>query len=332
MDSPMIFPELRHGLIWTPGDDGIAVRRHEQRFLLDPELGSIADLALIPSLLDGTRSIATIAQVTGVSPDDISELVRTLDEHDLLVSLPRHAAVSTHEFLAQLDLTVAAWRASLADHPLYAALHIGSAPPEILHGLLIETYHYVVAATQHIAAAIQGAAAGRNRRLLDDYYLEEREHYPLVLATLERLGIEATLVQDSVPSSSTRAVVRLLCDIGSRDTLAYMACLLLSEGRVGDCDRARTSFATIAAHYGCGDETFDPILSHLEDDVAAGHTGLLAEALDGIESLSTTTADRILGYVRELRDAWWQFHDSTLSYYSDPTNPLIRRPLSFWAL
>lgn len=73
------------------------------------------------------------------------------------------------------------------------------------------------------------------------------------------------------------------------------------------------------------------MIKHMMIDVAAGHKGLLEEALEGRESVDAEQAHRAVNYLHDLKHSFDQQHDEILKYYGD-FNYIPRLKVDYFSL
>ena len=70
----------------------------------------------------------------------------------------------------------------------------------------------------------------------------------------------------------------------------------------------------------------EPIYAHLDLDVKYQHSDLFQEILSLVPSIPAERASRVLDYGHQLVEHIWLWTENIDVYYSNPNNPLPRRP------
>lgn len=327
------YPRLRHCTMLDMGA-GTPLRLivGEEYFDLSEEEGARDDFLRLKSLLDGRHSLDEIAARTGLPMADVRGVVAALGACGLLRQEARLALVPAAELLPRLKATLAMWRRQIGYHKLFEGLVEGRLRREVLQGLFIETYHVVRLAAQHIATAVAAAEDPRLRDMLSAYLADELGHEGMLLETCVNLGCRRAHVTAAHPTVGTLSLVNMLCDLGRRDTLAYIAGTTLFEALPGDELEGEAGVAALAAGYGVPRAAFGPALRHLQMDAGAGHSSLLDQALDGADALPAERVHNIVNMLHDLKHAYDLHHDQILHYYGDISNYIPRPRVDYFSL
>jgi TENA/THI-4/PQQC family len=327
------YPRLRHCTFVFGRDDAtmtmIVGRDH---FQIGEEYGDREDFLNVKRYFDGRHSIDQISRITGVAEADVRAIVETFAELGLLRREEPTENVPVEQFLSRIDDTCLMWARQIGYHPLFERLVRGEARKEVFLGLVLETYHYVKSAGKHAAVALQLCDNPRYEKLLEEYLTEERDHSELFVTALERMGVPRNWTTEAHPIIGTMSLVNALCDIGRESTLAYIACTALFEARREDFEGAKASFEQMAQNYGYDADTVAPIIQHMADDVSAGHTSLIREALEGVETIPAREVHDIVNRLHDLKHSFDQQHADILLYYGDISNYIPRLKVDYFSL
>jgi pyrroloquinoline quinone (PQQ) biosynthesis protein C len=326
-------PRLRHCTIIGRSDrDGLTLVVGREYFELTKVQGSTEQFLALKRYLDGYHELAEISELTGMSIASVESVVAEMDRLGLFRQEQAMREIPRDQFLRRLDDTCEMWGRQIGYHRLYGELQTGSAPRDVFVGLLIETYHFVKSAPQHISVAVANANNPRWARLLSEYFVEEYDHGGLILETLARIGVPTDRVAASQPIIGTLSLINMLSEIARRSTLGYLACTALFEARRDDYEAGKSDFEAIGRAYGCSADDLAPVVSHVSADLDAGHTGLLADALEDVEAIDAASAHEAVNYLHDLKHSFDQYHDQVLSYYSDISNYVPRPQVDYFAL
>jgi pyrroloquinoline quinone (PQQ) biosynthesis protein C len=263
---------------------------------------------------------------------DVDAAVAALGACGLLRRETPLATVPAAELRPKLKATLAMWRRQIGYHKLFEGLVQGRVRVEVLQGLFIETYHVVRLAAQHIATAVAAAEDPRLRAMLSAYLADELGHEGMLLETCVNLGCRRGDVVAAHPTVGTLSLINMLCDLGRRDTLAYVAGTTLFEALPEDEREGEESVAELVRHYGVPAAAFGPALRHLQMDARAGHASLLDHALDGAADLPAERVHGIVNMLHDLKHAYDLHHDQILHYYGDISNYIPRPKVDYFSL
>ena len=303
-----------------------------EHFDLDPGEGNGHTLLRAKRYFDGRHNLHEASAALGVSPDELQDLSDQFAQLGFFREEPDVTEIRVPELLRSFDAANRSWIAQVGYHELFQRLESQTAPREVFLGLLIETYHYVRSASRHIGTALSACRNPRWSHLLAEYLAEEHDHAPLVLRTLEQLGVPQKAVLGSHPAPGTLALINMLSEIARSSTLSYFVAMSFVEARAEDAARGISSVQAVAQSYGFPAGGVESFLSHLLADVEAGHTNILEKALEGMTTVPRSEADAAANHLHDLKHGFDLFHDQILSYYSKPTNYLPRLPVDFNAL
>ncbi|HEX8153391.1 MAG TPA: iron-containing redox enzyme family protein [Thermoanaerobaculia bacterium] len=326
-------PRLRHGTIISRShENAVLAMVGDTCYDISVEEGSKETLLELKRYLDGTYTPEQIAASLGLPEEDVVEVVETFARLDLLADPVRTDRVARESFLRKIDQTVTMWRRQISYHPLFAALETGNARVEVLHGLMIETSHFVRSAPTHIATALAHCTDPRWRAMLTNYLVEECDHERYVLQVTTAMGYDPERVRSANPVIGTTSLIANLCRIARETTLGYFLCLRLLEGQAESRSQAIASLRHIAKRYGFGPEIVEPIARHALIDVEAGHASLLDEALEGFDALDAREVHLAVNAIHDLKHSLDQFYDQLLQYYVNPTSYVPRPLIDYFCL
>jgi pyrroloquinoline quinone (PQQ) biosynthesis protein C len=302
------------------------------QYEIGEEVGSLTKLLEIKRYFDGRHSIEEIAGITDVPIHDILRIVITFNRLGLLRKESTNSDIPTGAFIDQVASSCCMWRRQIGFHQLFGKLERVEVRPEVFVGLILETYHYVRAATHHISTAISHCGDPDMRSLLGQYLDQEHDHYELFIDALGRMGLERDQVVAAHPIIGTMSLINILCEIGRQNTLAYIACTSLIEARDEDVEGAKETIQRMAILHGFDKSVVQPLVSHMEGDVQAGHNSMLKKALARASSVNAKDAHCAVNCLHDLKHSFDQFHDQVLMYYSDISNYIPRLTVDYFSL
>jgi pyrroloquinoline quinone (PQQ) biosynthesis protein C len=326
-------PRLRHGTIISRSNvNAVVAMAGQSCYDIAIAEGSKETLLEMKRYLDGSYTAEEIAARLDLPKDDVEEVVRTFAALDLLADPAPADRVDRAGFLRKIDDTVTMWRRQISYHPLFAALESGAARIEVLHGLMIETRHFVSSAATHIATAIAYSSDPHWRAMLTRYFVEECDHERFALEVLVAMGYSAERVREANPVIGTTSLIGNLCNIARQTTLGYFLCMRLLEGQAESRLQAVASLRQIAGRYGYHADVVEPIVRHSVVDVEAAHASLLEEALRGRDSLDALEVHLAVNAMHDLKHSLDQFYDQILQYYANPTSYVPRPRIDYFCL
>jgi pyrroloquinoline quinone (PQQ) biosynthesis protein C len=330
---PLDYPQLRHcTFIGFDDDEPLTMVVGQDYYAISEEFGDRDTFFRVKSRFDGRHTIDQIAHATGVATEDVVAIVETFTELGLMQQREPLDLIPVPGFIAQIDASCEMWARQLSYHRLYAQLLRHECRREVFTGLLIETYHYVRSAPQHIATAIAGCGDDKVRHLLSQYFVDEWNHAPLILETLRQLGVNTAHVEAAHPTIGAMSLTHMLNAVGQAGTLNYLTATSLFEARDNDADAAEEAMRQIAKGYDFDPAALDSLFLHMRADIEMNHASLLSSALDPNGYVPAEAAHKAVNWLHDLKHAFDQFHDGVLLYYSDTANYLPRLNVDYFSL
>jgi TENA/THI-4/PQQC family len=327
------YPQLRHCTFVERNDtDKILMVVGQEYFEITEDFGPREQFLEVKRYLDGRHSIEEISRITGVLAEDIQSMVKTFTEMGLMRHEEPVDRLLKNSFLRRVEDSCVMWSRQIGYHRLYRLLERQEARQEVFLGLLIETYHYVKSAPEHIGIALAHCKNPYWKELLTQYLVEEYDHAELILQALENLGCPRQHIIDAHPIIGAMSLIHMLCEIGRKSTLGYLACTQLFEARREEFEVARNEFERICAGYGYDPKAVKPLIDHMRGDVIAAHSNLLAEALRDEQFVEAKEAHYAVNNLHDLKHAFDQFHDQVLQYYADISNYIPRLRVDYFSL
>ncbi|MBS2962394.1 iron-containing redox enzyme family protein [Actinocrinis puniceicyclus] len=326
-------PRLRHCTFFVPNSGAVLMIVGDQHFELEQQGADLKTFLNLKRYLDGRHTIAEISKITGVSVEDTVGIANAFAQQDLLRKEDESLEqIPTETFLKQIDKSTGMWTEQIGYHRLWSGLEKQDYRKEVFLGLVMETYHYIKSASRHVSTAISHCTDPAWQRLLSQYLAEEYDHAWMARECLVRMGMPAEQVDNAHPVIGTWSWINNLCQIAREDTLGYLACTKLFEARGMDTLEGAHTLQSLATAYGYPDGCMDPLVSHVEEDVRAEHTGLLEEALSDRTSVPAWQAHRAVNNLHDLKHSYDQYNDGIILYYSDVSNYIPRLKVDYFSL
>jgi pyrroloquinoline quinone (PQQ) biosynthesis protein C len=323
--EPFVTARIRHcTFIDNQAQDGTIMVAGKKYFEITGRHLTREQFMVISRYLDGGHTITEISAATGVSAYAVNALVESLHQIGAMEAREVPGTISVSDFVEAVEGACLTWGRQLGTHELFSGFNELSLRKEVFLGLILETYHYVKSASLHIATAIASSGDRRIEEVLAQYFVEEYGHGELLLETLEALGMRRQSVERSYPTGGTMAIVHMLCDMGRRNTIAYLAAMAFLEMRPNDFGSAAASIREICKGYGWPDEAMDRLIAHAGEDIEAGHSSLLAESLAHRTVITTDQADSAINCIHDLKHSFDQQYDHVIKYYSNISNHIPR--------
>lgn len=326
-------PRLRHcTFVERNNSDSLLMIVGTEYYELGQEIGDRQKFYEIKRYFDGRHTISEISNITDVPEEDITSIVSTFVENDLMRKEEKVDFISAQKFIDQIKESSQMWKKQIGYHQLFSRMYYKDVPKEVFVGYILENYHYVKSASKHISTAINHCNDPKYLDILNEYFVEEYDHTKLILQALENLGFSKEEVENSHPIIGTMSLINMMSDIARQDTLAYLTCTSLFEARKEEYESSKASLEKICENYGYTFEDIDPFIEHLRGDVEADHNSLLEEALEPHELIPANRAHFIVNCMHDLKHSYDQHHDQIIQYYSDPQNYIPRLKVDYFSL
>lgn len=334
LQDPTYKPQLRHCTFFAPDTGGpMLMIVGDQHFEIEQHGSDLESFLNLKRYFDGRHTIADMARITGVAEDDARAIVASFEEQGLLRDADATIGnIPADVFVKQIGVSTGMWSEQIGYHRLWSGLENQDFRREVLLGLVIETYHYINSASRHIGTAIAHCSDPDWQHLLSAYLADEYDHARLARESLVRMGLPEEQVLGAHPLIGTWSLVNNLCEIARNDTLGYLACTKLFEARGAESLEGGQTLRRLAAAYGYPEDCLDPLVSHVEADVVADHTGLLEQALAGRDAIEVARAHTAVNNLHDLKHSYDQYSDNIIYYYSDVSNYIPRLKVDYFSL
>ena len=331
--DPEFKPRLRHCTFFQPDEGPVLMIIGDEHFEITQTGADFDEFLNLKRYLDGRHTIKEISTLIGQPVNGVLDVVAAFGEQGLIrVEQRGLTEVPVPVFLDQVDKATGMWSEQIGYHRLWSGLVNHAYRKEVFLGVIMETYHYIKSASQHISTAIAHCQDPAWRQLLSEYLAEEYDHAHMASESLCRMGLTHAEVEDAHPVIGTWSLINNLCEIARRDTLGYLAATRLFEARGGETLEGAHALQDMAESYGYPADCLSPLVSHVEIDVVANHTGLLEEALQGRACVPAAQAHRAVNNLHDLKHSFDQYHFGIIGYYSDISNYIPRLKVDYFSL
>jgi pyrroloquinoline quinone (PQQ) biosynthesis protein C len=232
---------------------------------------------------------------------------------------------------AGLEKLVESWMTAIDGHELWRVLAEEPTMP-LVHGWLIENYHYVAGIWQHCGAAISTCPDPLIRGDLVKHLTEEFHHGRMFLRGINRAyrGRDHGLTPDLMrPLPTTVAFIGTLREIGERDWKAYLlalAFLQLTLKTAGGSVHTRHEgfYSALQRNLPESEAILAPMRSHDAEDTKLGHGDDTRDLLAHLASRHELTAEsvRAAALIPQLT---WSFLDGIRQHYRHGEAAVLQR-------
>lgn len=280
-------------------------------------------LANIAHLLGGDKDIAAIASLSKADRHEVSALVNALNKYDL-VSWARDPLelMSGPEFYKYHRRYCRHWLREIYDHPFWDKVVSGTATDAQVIGFAFEKYHYIEGAHEHMGIA----AANASREMMPHlarHFAEEYTHGDIYRRGLAAL-FDDSVVLNSQPLPSTRALVNFLNEAAASDSLAYYAANEFLQMTENDEDAAGKGSGAVSEFYKKMIENYpytkplvDSFIQHTALDQKLGHEGAFSEMCQDVPPLTREQVGEIMDTTRSVVDVLKLFMDGIDVFYEE---------------
>lgn len=276
--------------------------------------------------LDGSNTLSDIAKRCSISEPVIAELVDTLHEENVVGFEGDDRMLSGEAYWKLHGEYCRGWLDRIAGHPIWPSLTEGKADRAVAIGFVIEKYHYIEGAYEHMAIA----AAYADPRISSDltkHFMEEYNHGDIYLGGLSSLFPKKSVVE-SLPLPSTRALLNCLNELALSDSFAYYSAneFLQKTENVGEGleDPVERFYEAIERNYNLPPAVCRSMRAHTAQDQTLGHQDVFAQMCAKLGRIPASVANKYLGATRRIVEHLEYFLDGIQTYYT--RFPYVPRP------
>jgi hypothetical protein len=289
----------------------------------DAESG--ARVSRLLEVIDGHRSIAEIANKSGMATDEVAEAVGTLYQLAVL----RNASGSTVPalvFYRHMDAFGQALQVKLVSEiPPAIAAQRQQPTPRLFLGDFVEAYHFIMSAPSHMGPTLVSSGSERLRMMWSEYLAAEYWHGLALREGLLAGGIAPDTLESADPLPATLAIINTLRWLALTDVLAYCVCGAGGEQGSGPqvIERINRKYDRWERRGIISGAALSVFKAHELEDATGDHHSYLAEPFAEITSLTGERQNDIrrkaILYHRTLLDQVEQI----VRFYGDENGPSV---------
>lgn len=211
-------------------------------------------------------------------------------------------------------------------NPIWEKLR-GNKSVEILFAYIIETRHYLLAASSRMSAGLAFTWQTTPMSfILTEHLIEEADHAVFFENALVNMGCDKEVISKIKPSPITYEWIFLMRAISSRSSLVSAICSGLMESSAKDKDAVKGWHDLLISNKILKSKTVEKFYEHVELDIKLGHGSCWEEVLlsnSYITSDSLKEALNAVTIVAEMLDRWFTSLDNGLSGIIIKTAPSL---------
>lgn len=285
-----------------------------------PESESVAEtsLARSPPFLSFSldtegEQVILIGQYEIVLPSYASSNARALRQklsHSLnLKCLGEYLAPA--EFISILEDAYTAAGEYVYGHPLWDAIRGGARRP--LYAYLLETRHYLAAASSRMSPAIRsGVGLDPLTMLISTHLIEEWDHAAFFREALEAMGCQGALVARARPLPSTLEWIHLTRHVASKEELTAAICSGFMEHSSTQREAVREWHEMLGSTGALPRTAVNAIFGHIQRDMEFEHSSNWIRAIHAHGGVSSKMASEILNDLSLIVEMIYRWQSSLL--------------------
>lgn len=305
-------------------ENGVVLEKFSKQYEIQ---GNPDKLRTILNGMDGSRNISELSKLSGISEGNVEALAMQLKQENLVsdASAP-DKVMSGEEFWEVHNDYCQDWLDKIAAHEIWPILTEGKADIAVVLGFVIEKYHYIEGAHEHMAYA----AANADPRIATDltrHFIEEYTHGDIYLRGLASMFPEETIVR-SIPLPSTRALVNYLNELALTDSYSYYAANEFLQ-KTENIDEGPESpvekfYKALEKHYDLPRAICTSMRAHTKLDQELGHDNVFKEMCEKLGDVPMDNVNQYLQATQRIAEHLEYFLDGILSWYT--RFPYVPRP------
>lgn len=305
-------------------EDGIELSLHQVEFSVQHPRP--VQLMTMLSALDGRTPAASLADVSGLTDQEVHEALTELDGGGFLddPAEPQVKAAIDVMFGLEDELnrlfsekveTSRFWQ-EVTERPAAVREHV-------YFGMAIENWHFLYREHLFDSAVLTYPNSRAVRAEMNHFYIEEHQHDDIVLKAFTALGITPEQMRRARPLPTTMALVNGLAWWARTDPLFFFATISVLEGGLGsggDTD----SFIDACQRKGLSTDFVGPLQAHARINSGHEHGQVSREILDLLPAVNPADEARLAGQCQLFMELYANFYNGIWDYYSQPGQPLLR--------
>jgi hypothetical protein len=306
-------------------EQGIALQRGETYFeVVDSDDDDFFWTAR--RFASGVLSLEDAARLAGATPDELEAGFEALIEGGLAYrpSTPPPTMIESGRFLKVVQQYGDMWRAHLLRDPIF---HPPTPAPLTWLGFLIENWHRAAALPAIVAAAHASAKADTPEAVaLARLAAEEDDHAHYYAEALAALPAPAkSLLENSAPLLSTRALNWFLAEIAALRPLSILGIGRLTETEAGDEQHFDDEARSLARAYDVPMAAIAPVLAHGQLDACASHKLVIDEVIGMRDAWPIEVVEGLLQDMHDFRHAYGGFLAGIRDHYGGKSDSIPNR-------
>ncbi|WP_433260365.1 hypothetical protein ACQPZF_23940 [Actinosynnema sp. CS-041913] len=200
----------------------------------------------------------------------------------------------------------------------------------VFHGFGLENWFFLFRENEFDAAVLALAENAEMRTMLNGFYHEEHRHDDIVVRAFEPLGVTKDQLVRARPLPTTSSLIRLLSWWARTDPLFFLATIGILEGRLdsdtagADGQIAYDAFLSACDRVGVDAGFVGPMREHARVNAGHDHASVSRELFALVPGVDEDTERRWVAKAHLFMEAYAEFFNGILQYYSDPSRPLLR--------
>lgn len=190
----------------------------------------------------------------------------------------------------------------------------GDVPDSVVHGMVIENYHFLFRESYFDAPVLSYVPNTRVRLAMNAFFAEEYGHDELLLQALNRIGLSREDLQKTVPLPQTMALCNALAYWAHNDPIFFFTTLGVLEGK----DIRQDSFLEAAKRVGIDSEFIKPVKAHSDINLEGEHGSLTRKIFSEIPIVDVETIKRLHAQTHLFIELYDAFYTAVWQHYSDP--------------
>ncbi|WP_225725120.1 MULTISPECIES: hypothetical protein [unclassified Nocardia] len=307
------------------------LRCGEVTFEVEPDEGVTAEqLGTVLRAADGSASIAEISARSGLPEDKLATVLLPAQISGLLDDRSTPATESALVVLGAVEHVVNRLLEELVfAGPFWEAiLHKPEqVDPHVYYGFGLENWFFLSRECEFDSAILAYPTSDAIRSMANDFYHEEHRHDDIVVQAFENLGITRQALVAARPLPTTSGLIKLLSWWARTDPLFFIATIGILEGRLEKAEGEGAnydSFLRACGIAGIAPHFVEPMRRHAKVNASHDHGSVSREFFAALPPLPVGTLERLVGKAHLFVEAYAEFFNGILDYYSDSARPLVR--------
>lgn len=278
--------------------------------------------------LDGKRSLADLSVGEGaLASKNAEHIVKSLDKYGLIDNVEPREVRSGLDVLMEIeDLTNKILYDTLYKNIFWqrckSAMHADDVPVNVMHGLVIENYHFLFRESYFDAPVLSYVGNTKARLAMNAFFAEENGHDELLLKSLNSIGLSREDLFGLCPLPETMALINALAYWAHNDPIFFFTTLGVLEGK----DIKEDSFISAAERMNMPKSFIGPVKAHSNLNLDGEHGNLTRQIFSFIPAIDLETVKRLRAQTYLFIELYDAFFSAIWEHYSN-TDDLRSRSL-----